>query len=97
MMPKPYWTEENFPIAPLVRNPGGARAFQSGTWRILKPVINLAQCNKCGRCQMFCPDGVICQTANGSVEINYFYCKGCGICANECPTKAIQMLVEGGE
>ena len=94
-MRKSYWTRDNFPIAPVVRNPGGAQTFQSGTWRTLKPIIEQEKCTQCGRCQLFCPDGVIDQVEGGEVEINYYYCKGCGICAKECPRNAFSMVVEG--
>ncbi len=46
---------------------------------------------------MYCPDGIVWETKDGNIAIDYHYCKGCGICANECPTNAIQMIVEGVE
>jgi pyruvate ferredoxin oxidoreductase delta subunit len=93
-MSKPYWTKENFPITPNIRNPGGSLCFKSGAWRTLKPVIIIEKCNKCGLCQVFCPDGVVRKRKDGTFEIDLDYCKGCGICANECPKAAIKMVVE---
>ena len=94
---KSYWTQDNFPITTIIRNPGGARTFKSGLWRILKPIVDNKLCNQCGRCQIYCPDGVVWETKDQNIAIDYHYCKGCGICANECPTNAIQMVVEGVE
>lgn len=96
-MSKPYWTKENFPCTPVIRNPGGSLAFKCGQWRMTKPVIDLDKCTKCGICQMFCPDDAVRKTDKGTVEIKYDYCKGCGICANECPVKAVKMVTEAGE
>jgi Pyruvate/2-oxoacid:ferredoxin oxidoreductase delta subunit len=51
------------------------RCFECGT------------CNSCGRCILYCPEGVINQDSSSSktMEIDYAFCKGCGICLNECP------------
>lgn len=93
-MSKPYWSKENFPHAPLIRNPGGSLSFKTGAWRVLKPIIDSKKCNKCGLCQVYCPDSAVRKMENGYFEVDYDYCKGCGICANECPTKAIEMVTE---
>jgi pyruvate ferredoxin oxidoreductase delta subunit len=94
IMSKPYWTKENFPTNPVIRNPGGSLAFKSGAWRMQRPVIDHGKCTKCGLCAIFCPDIAIKKLQDGQFEINLDYCKGCGICANECPQKAIQMVLE---
>jgi pyruvate ferredoxin oxidoreductase delta subunit len=96
-MSKPYWTKENFPISPTIRNPGGSLAFKAGMWRIMRPVIDPNKCTRCGVCETFCPDMAISKLNDDSLNINSDYCKGCGICANECPVKAIQMVKEGRE
>lgn len=71
----------------------------TGSWRILKPVVNYAECSKCSNCQKFCPTDVIEIKADdiNCVEINWDYCKGCGICANVCAKKCITMVEEGSE
>ncbi len=63
----------------------------TGDWRTFRPKINQEQCNKCGMCWMYCPEGVIKRKSDGSFEIDYDYCKGCGVCAKECPTKNISL------
>ena len=93
-MSKPYWTKENFPITPVIRNPAGSLAFKCGEWRTTTPVIDTGKCTKCGLCEIYCPDDAIHKTQDGVFEVKLEYCKGCGICANECPAKAIKMVTE---
>ena len=72
---------------------------RTGTWRVLRPVIDLNTCipakrgaPSCFICWLYCPDVVISRTIPPTID--YEYCKGCGICAEECPTKAITMVEE---
>ena len=69
----------------------------TGSWRILKPVVNFSQCIKCGVCQKFCPTDVIeiKEDAVECIRINMDFCKGCGICANVCVKNCITMDKEG--
>ena len=69
----------------------------TGSWRILKPVVDYSRCIKCGNCQKFCPTDVIeiLDDNEQCVQINWNYCKGCGICANVCVKKCIAMKEEG--
>ena len=69
---------------------------RTGSWRVLRPVIDLEKCipartNKpsCFTCWLYCPDAVISKTI--PPKIDYVYCKGCGICSEECPADAIRM------
>jgi pyruvate ferredoxin oxidoreductase delta subunit len=68
----------------------------TGSWRILRPAVNYAECSKCGTCQKFCPTDVIVikEDALECIEIDWNYCKGCGICANVCAKKCITMIDE---
>jgi len=66
----------------------------TGDWRTFRPIIDQDNCNHCGFCWMYCPEGSISKRDDGSFEIDFTYCKGCGICANECPTKNIEMKRE---
>ena len=72
---------------------------RTGSWRGLRPVIDLeksisAKRNKpaCFTCWLYCPDGVISRTIPPTID--YEYCKGCEICAEECPVDAITMVAE---
>jgi len=78
---------------------GDGDAGNTGSWRVERPVINMALCTPakrqkaaCHLCWLFCPDGVV--TKDLEPEIRLEYCKGCGICAEECPTNAIDMVAE---
>lgn len=69
----------------------------TGSWRIVRPVVDKDQCVLCGICEKHCPTGVM-TTGNkqegGTVTIDMDYCKGCGICADVCPQNAITMVDE---
>jgi 2-oxoacid:acceptor oxidoreductase delta subunit (pyruvate/2-ketoisovalerate family) len=71
----------------------------TGDWRTYRPVITLEKCTGCGQCYLYCPEGVVSETATGSTkfQIDYIYCKGCGICAKVCPAGAIDMHLEAEE
>ncbi|MHB1315782.1 MAG: 4Fe-4S binding protein [Christensenellales bacterium] len=74
--------------------PGESKKNKTGEWRFLKPVVN-ENCNKCGVCELFCPDScIIIDETKPTMFIDYDYCKGCGICAVECPRKAIALEEE---
>lgn len=79
--------------------PGPGDGGNTGSWRVLRPMINLEACipvkmNKkaCFNCWLYCPDSVVSKTI--PPVIDYDYCKGCGICAEECPAGAIAMVDE---
>ena len=79
--------------------PGPGDGGNTGSWRVQRPVIDLARCTPakrgteaCFTCWLYCPDCVVTRTI--PPEIDYQYCKGCGICAEECPTGAIAMVDE---
>lgn len=73
-----------------VCEPGTTVVNRTGSWRIFKPLVDRGKCIGCGRCSLFCPDGII-NVREGKAEVDYDYCKGCGICSKVCPVKAITM------
>lgn len=79
--------------------PGPGDAGKTGSWRVLRPIIDLNVCIPaksgkvaCFSCWLYCPDGVITRTIPPTID--YEYCKGCEICAEECPVNAIKMVPE---
>ncbi len=81
--------------------PGPGDAGKTGSWRVLRPIIDLKKCipaktgkKSCFICWVICPDGVVSKTM--PPVIDYEYCKGCAICAEECPAGAIYMEEETG-
>jgi pyruvate ferredoxin oxidoreductase delta subunit len=78
---------------------GPGDAGRTGSWRVLRPVVDYEKCtparkekDACYLCWLYCPDGVISKTTRVSIDLEY--CKGCGICSEECPTNAIEMVQE---
>jgi pyruvate ferredoxin oxidoreductase delta subunit len=79
--------------------PGPGDGGNTGSWRVMRPVINAAACipvktkkKSCFLCWLYCPDCVISKTSPPVIDLDY--CKGCGICAEECPAGAISMVDE---
>jgi 2-oxoacid:acceptor oxidoreductase delta subunit (pyruvate/2-ketoisovalerate family) len=68
---------------------------KTGSWRNVRPVIDLEKCTRCLLCWKFCPDlSIIVDEEKNTVAVDYDYCKGCGICAEECNVGAITMEEE---
>ena len=82
--------------------PGPGDGGNTGSWRVMRPVIDLGKCipaktgkMACFNCWLYCPDCVVTKTIPPTIDLTY--CKGCGICAEECPADAIEMADEAGE
>ncbi len=82
--------------------PGPGDGGKTGSWRVLRPIINLEQCipvkskkKSCFNCWLYCPDCVVSKTIPPKIDLEY--CKGCGICAEECPVGAIDMVDESSK
>jgi len=78
---------------------GPGDAGRTGSWRVLRPVIDYTKCAPaksgkpaCFFCWLYCPDSVVSKTLQPRIDLTY--CKGCGICAEECPPQAIAMVEE---
>lgn len=79
--------------------PGPGDGGNTGSWRVLRPVIDLTKCipaktkkRACFTCWLYCPDCVVSKTIPPEIDLQY--CKGCGICSEECPADAIEMVDE---
>ena len=82
--------------------PGPGDGGRTGSWRVLRPVIDQKKCipaktkkMACFLCWLYCPYGVVTKTIPPTID--YEYCKGCGICDEECPAGAITMVEEADE
>jgi pyruvate ferredoxin oxidoreductase delta subunit len=79
----------------VIMEPGTAKAYETGSWRSKRPVVDTEKCINCLVCWMYCPDNSIL-VENGKMKgIKLSHCKGCGICARQCPKQAIVMVEEG--
>jgi 2-oxoacid:acceptor oxidoreductase delta subunit (pyruvate/2-ketoisovalerate family) len=77
----------------LVHECGWSRDNETGSWRSMRPVIDIDKCNNCSFCWLYCPEGAISRV-DGRMAIDLKYCKGCGICVSECPRDAMRMVRE---
>jgi pyruvate ferredoxin oxidoreductase delta subunit len=68
--------------------------MNTGSWRTVRPEVNVEECNYCALCSLYCPPNCL-RDKGDHFEADLEYCKGCGICARECPRKAITMVPEG--
>ncbi len=87
-------TWKDLEVGCVVSEAGNARAYRTGDWRSMRPVVNKQNCIRCGVCYIFCPDMAIYKTEDTYFEADPYYCKGCGICAHECITRCITMVQE---
>jgi pyruvate ferredoxin oxidoreductase gamma subunit len=76
--------------SPIVYATGNSRARHTGSWRFVRPTIDLNGCTRCLMCVFRCPDAAIAVGADGYPAIDYDNCKGCMICREECPTQCIR-------
>jgi pyruvate ferredoxin oxidoreductase gamma subunit len=74
---------------PVIYAPGNSPQRHTGSWRVLRPVIDRGACTRCGICFALCPDGAITLDADAYPVIDYDNCKGCLICRQECPIRCI--------
>lgn len=86
------WKE--LPIRGLILEAGNSVNWETGSWRALRPIIDLDKCTHCMLCWVFCPDGSIIVSNSKVIGIALRFCKGCGICAVECPLHIITMVEE---
>ena len=71
---------------------GTSKEFNTGEWRVAKPIFNGEKCIHCLLCTPVCPDSSIPVEDKKRLEFDYEHCKGCGICAKVCPVDAIEMI-----
>jgi pyruvate ferredoxin oxidoreductase gamma subunit len=77
--------------APDITRPATSKLTNTGTWRIQRPVIDYALCNRCSWiCATLCPDSAIDVAADRTPRIDYDHCKGCMVCVAICPSHAIR-------
>jgi pyruvate ferredoxin oxidoreductase delta subunit len=90
-------------ISTGARAKGGSSVdFNTGSWRALRPIIDINKCIHCMLCYLYCPDNsivIIKESAKlkGNPEvigIDLQHCKGCSLCSQVCPIHCIKMISE---
>ena len=79
---------------PVIFAPGNSARRHTGSWRLIRPVIDRAACSRCGICFVRCPDSAITLDPDQYPIIDYDNCKGCLTCAEECPLGCILLEKE---
>jgi pyruvate ferredoxin oxidoreductase gamma subunit len=85
------------PTIGLVAAPGssaGPDGYHTGSWRVFRPVWDLAKCNDCRLCAVYCPEAVVVRRGPRDYSTSLDFCKGCGLCVAECQPKAIALVRE---
>ena len=91
-MPPKGWRD--IPYGGIIPEPGNSVEYDTGDWRVRRPIIDFAKCTHCMFCWLFCPDASM-QVKNQKLQgVDLRHCKGCGICAQVCPHNAITMTDE---
>ncbi|KKM07897.1 hypothetical protein LCGC14_1729320 [marine sediment metagenome] len=86
---------KDLPIGGAITEAGNSKKYNTGDWRVQRPLFDAEKCSQCMLCVIFCPDASIDLEEGKVVGMNLEHCKGCGICAAECPKDAIEMKNEG--
>jgi pyruvate ferredoxin oxidoreductase gamma subunit len=81
--------------APSIHAAATSELANTGTWRMLRPVIEYGLCKRCSWvCSTLCPDSAIDVAPDRTPAIDYDHCKGCMICVTVCPPHAIHAVPE---
>lgn len=68
--------------------------YNTGSWRVFKPVWITDKCIHCLQCWLICPDFSVVVKEGKMTGIDYDHCKGCGLCAYICPVKGKAIKME---
>jgi pyruvate ferredoxin oxidoreductase delta subunit len=81
----------------IIPQAGNAVEYDTGTWRLQRPVRRDEDCIDCLFCWIYCPDNAV-NVKDQSVKGQGFdleHCKGCLICVEVCPKQCIEAHPEG--
>ncbi len=58
---------------------------------LIRAVVDLDRCSKCGECIAICPYNAISFNSEGNIEVSDVACRGCGACAAICRSNSITL------
>lgn len=87
-----FW--EDITEAGFIYAEGNSHEYNTGDWRVNKPVWDEEKCRQCLLCFPVCPDSSITLDGDKREDFDFMHCKGCGVCAKVCPFDAIHMVAE---
>ena len=73
---------------------GNAVEFNTGDWRVMKPIWHEDKCKHCMFCWAVCPDMSIIVEDEKVIGFDYDHCKGCGVCVEQCNFDALELVEE---
>ena len=85
------WGPEKHELGATIPAPGTGDDYETGGWRVIRPVLDPEKCNDCMICFWSCPDSSVVVKESKMLGIELKHCKGCGICAQVCPRDALGM------
>ncbi len=88
------WGPSRHELGATIPRSGTADDYNTGGWRVERPVRDREKCNDCMICFFACPDSSVVVEDGKMAEIDLEHCKGCGLCAAVCPRDAIEMTDE---
>lgn len=88
------WGPERHELGATIPAAGTGDDYDTGGWRVIRPILDSDKCNDCMICFWSCPDSAIAVKDTHMLGIILKHCKGCGICAEVCPRDALDMQNE---
>jgi len=88
------WGPSRHEIGATIPESGTADDYETGGWRVERPILDPLKCNNCMICFFACPDSSIIVEEGKMKGFDLKHCKGCGLCMSVCPRNAIEMKNE---
>lgn len=85
------WGPGKHELGATIPESGTADDYETGGWKVDRPVRDIDKCTDCMICYWSCPDSAVIVEEGKMVGFDLKHCKGCGICSAVCPKTCIAM------